>query len=899
MTRIPLRIDILFAGLALFAGTAALRAQNAATSVGVDAEQNQHTINPNIYGVCFAGKTDVAALNAPLNRNGGNNMSTYNWQLDAANLDHDWYWESYVQSVAPVSPGKSVDAFIEDTEAANVGSDPLISIPMLPYIAKVAPGATNSAASLWSFSVKKYGAQEADGSGLEANDPWQPDAGSGVSAATGKDIVNNPTDAYVPNSVAIQKAWVEHLVGKWGKSTTATGVKYYILDNEPSIWNGTHRDVHPNPETYNELWNDIVATATAIRAVDPNAKIVAPEEWTWWAMYLSALDQKNGTGAGSDYATHGDTYYYPWLLKQFSAYEKAHGVKLVDALSVHCYNELPGGSDDSASGQAARNLETRILWDPNFVDPSWEGTVGINGGVEDWIPTLRKWVDEYDPGLEIGCTEYNWGDETALNGATTQADVEGIYGAYGLDFATRWTVPAQPTYLAMQMYRNYDGKLSTFGDAGVADTVADPDTLSSYAAVRKSDGALTAIVINKQQGATPVTVSLANFPHTGTAEAFQVSSATQTTIKKLASVTIANNQISATVPSQSITLFVIPAGDVMTKPIAPAGLAASTSSGTATLTWLATGGATSYSVQRSSSKTGTYKAIGTVTSPAATTFTDKGLTNGDTYYYEVSGTNKAGTSPNSMPLAVTPEPPPVFTATASAKPASIAASGTSTVTFTVKNSGGPYSNANVEIQVTGPGGAAAGYEVYSGQNFTAGGSKTLTYAWKPSSLSPPATLDGKYTVAIGVFDSTWKTDYLWNGNATTITLTGGTAPPAFTATATAKPTSIDAGGSSTISFTVKDTGGALSNSNVELQIFNSSNNAVATQVYSPENFAADGSFSNTYTWTPASGTPSGTYNVAIGVFDGGWTTDYYWNGGAATVTITSGAAAEAAAVGAP
>jgi hypothetical protein len=57
-----------------------------------------------------------------------------------------------------------------------------------------------------------------------------------VSAAIGKDIVNNPTDAYVPNSIAIQKAWLQHLVGKWGKSTVETGVKYYILDNEPSLW---------------------------------------------------------------------------------------------------------------------------------------------------------------------------------------------------------------------------------------------------------------------------------------------------------------------------------------------------------------------------------------------------------------------------------------------------------------------------------------------------------------------------------------------------------------------------------------------------------------------------------------------------------------------------------------
>ena len=890
MIRIATRIGFLFTILFCLALDAAhLSAQNAATSVSVDANVNQHAINPDVYGVCAAGTKDIAALNAPLNRLGGDLSSTYNWQIDTLNLSHDWYWESYLQDY-PASPGKSVDNSIQGTHAASVGSEPMVTIPMLPYIATLGPNATASAASLWSFSVAKYGAQEPDGTGYLAADPYQSDAGSGVSAATGKDIVNNPLDAYVPNNITIQKAWLQHLIGKWGLSTTATGVKYYLLDNEPSLWYSTHRDVHPNPETYEELYNDIVANSTAIRAADPNAKIVAPEEWTWWAMYLSALDQKNGTGAGSDYATHNNTYYYPWLLQQLSAYQQANGVKLIDALSVHCYNQTPGGGDDSGS-QATRNVETRILWDPNFVDPSWEGTVGINGGVEDWIPTLRNWVNTYYPGLEIGCTEYNWGDETALNGATTQADVEGIYGAYGLDFATRWTVPAQPTYLAMQIYRNYDGSLSTFGNTSVADTVAEPDYLSSYAAVRSTDGAETVMVINKQQGTTPVTLSLANFPTTGTAQAYQISSATQTSITSLGSVTVANNEIVTTVPSQSITLFVIPSGSIQSAPIAPTGLAAAPGSQTVTLTWLATGGATSYSVQRGASSSGPFSPIGKVTSPSPSTFTDTGLTNGATYYYEVSGTNGKGTGPNSAPVAGTPQIPPAFTSSATPNPTTIAASASSSISFTVNDTGGPLANANVEIKIVNSSGVASGYQVYSGQNFAAGGSLTLNYTWDPSSLSPPVTLDGTYTVQIGVFNSTWSTDYYWNNSAATVTLTAGTSPPAFTVSASANPSSITAASASTVSFTVKDTGGALSNANVELQVFNSSNTAVATQVYSAQNFTANSSLPFSYTFTPSTLSPpvtaTGTYNVAIGVFNSGWTTDYFWNGGATTITISN------------
>jgi len=879
MKRLRGQSGLSLVAMALLASTcvAQLSAQNAATSVSVDASANHRAINPNIYGVCFAGTADVAALNAPLNRMGGNNMSDYNWQIDALNLDFDWYFESFLQD-DPMTPGKAADNFIQNTRAANVGSEPMITIPMLPYIATLGPNATTAAASLWSYSVAKYGAQT-------GSDPYQPDAGNGISAATGQRIVNDPTDAYVPNSVTIQQAWLQHLLSTWGTSTTTNGVKYYILDNEPSLWNSTHVDVYPNPESYQEEYNNIVTYATAIRAADPNARIVAPEEWIWWAMYVSGLDQKNGTGAGSDYATHNNTYYYPWLLQQLYKYQQTNGTKLIDALSVHCYNPIPGDGDDSTS-QATRNRETRILWDANFVDPSWEGTLGINGGIQDWIPTIRNWVNQYYPGLEIGCTEYNWGDESELNGATTQADVLGIYGVYGFDLATRWTVPAQPTYLAMQIYRNYDGNLSTFGDTSVSATVANPDDLSAFAAVRSKDGALTVMVINKQQGSTPVTVSLANFPTTGTAQAYQIASATETSIASLGSVTVANNAISVTVPSQSITLFVIPPGSVTSAPTAPTGLAATVGNRTVTLTWNAGGGATSYTVQRGAASTGPFTAIGTVTSPAPTTFTDTGLTNGTTYYYVVSGTNSIGTSPNSAPVAATPLVPPTFSSSATASPNPVTQNSSTTITATVKCTANTLSNGTVQIIALDPNGNVALTQNSTAQSFTTNQTKTFTAALTPA-------LAGTYTVEIGVFSATGQ-QWSWNTSAGTITVNSSLA---FTSSATA-PSTVALGGTASISVTVTETGtSALTNGNVELQIFNTSGTAVATNVWSGQNFSAGQTIPYSYTWSPASGTvATGTYTIDLGVFDSSWSQDYYWNTDA-TITVTSGPSAPPAPTG--
>jgi hypothetical protein len=864
-TRLSLSLIILFGAVPGFA-------QNPATTVNVDASANRHAINPNIYGIAYGDSHDMTTLNAPLNRWGGNATSRYNWQIDAHSAAADWYFETY--SDGSGTPAGSADAYVSTTRA-NSGAEPLFTIPLIDYLANLGPNRS----TLEGFSVKKYGPQQ-------STDPWNSDAGNGVSSSTGKDITgNNPLDTGVANSNAIQQGWLQHFVTTYGSASTSTGIKYYILDNEPSLWYSTHRDVHPNPATYQEMYNKIVAYASVIRAADPAAKIVGPEEWSWWAMFASGFDQANGfSAANSDYNTHNQTYYYPWLLQQLYAYKQQTGTQLLDVLTVHCYNGAPGGSDDSLSGQQYRNRETRILWDPTFQDPSWYGDIGINGRVINWIPTLKAMVSQYYPGLEIGCTEYNWGDEPNLNGATTQADVLGIYGREGFDLATRWTVATNTstspttyyvTYLASQIYRNYDGNKSTFGDTSVEADVANPDNLSAFASVRASDGALTVMVINKQQGSTPVTVSLANFSTAATAQAWQINSASQTSITRLADVSIANNSVSTTVPSQSITLFVIPAGNTLAAPNAPTGLAATVGNGTVTLTWNAAGGATSYIVKRGNASGGPFAAVATLGS-SPTSFTDSGLTNGATYYYVVAGANSAGTSPNSAALSATPLVPPTFTSSATANPNPVAQGVSSSINATVKDTANTLTNGVVQIMVLDPTGATALTQNFTGQNFASGQSLPYQVNLIPS-------LAGTYTVEIGVFSTTYQL-WNWNSSAAAITVNSNLT---FKSSATPNPSSFAPGATTNIAVSVTDTGTtALSNSIVELQVFDASGNAAMTTYWTGQNFAAGQTLQFAYTWNSPASLAIGTYSVDIGVFDATWSHNYYWNGSAGSITIS-------------
>lgn len=146
---------------------------------------------------------------------------------------------------------------------------------------------------------------------------------------------------------------------------------------------------------------------------------------------------------------------------------------------------------------------------------------------------MKGWISTYYyPGTPIAITEYNWGAEAFINGATTQADILGIFGAYGLNLATRWMVPAlgSLTFKSMQMYRNYYGKKSAFGETSISAVAPNPDDLSAFAALRAADGAMTIMVISKVlSGTTSLTLWIGHFASSGWAQAYQLTGANKIT----------------------------------------------------------------------------------------------------------------------------------------------------------------------------------------------------------------------------------------------------------------------------------------------------------------------------------------------------------------------------------
>jgi hypothetical protein len=508
-------------------------------AVTIDAAADHRPISPLIYGVNFATAAQLVDLNAPLNRAGGDSASLYNWKLNARNAGKDWYFESLACGTDIFD--QFSDGFVTLTKMA--GAQPMVTVPMIGWVAKLG----ENRKTLASFAIGQYGLQQ------EFDENGFTDAGNGVTLDGALIDDNNPLDAAQPDGPDDERGWIEQLVAKWGPADK-DGVRYYIMDNEPSYWHGIHRDVHPIGAHAREIAEKVKTYSAMVKSVDPKAQIVAPEEWGWTGYRYSGFDQQYSVQHGFDGApdrrdqTKGMDYL-PWLLTQWK--EAGHPV---DVVSIHYYpqgGEYNDSKDDlSVRMQLMRNRSTRDLWDRSYKNPTWiNDTVAL-------IPTLRRWVDSYYySGTPIALTEYNWGGETTMNGATTQADLLGIFGREGLDIATRWATPptGSPTYLAFKLYRNYDDHKSGFGDTSVLARTPDPDRVSAFAALRQ-DGMLTVMVINKQlDSAAAIHLDLSHFPDHGNAEAYQLAAGRLAALPPFRF----DGAVTATLPAQSVTLFVL------------------------------------------------------------------------------------------------------------------------------------------------------------------------------------------------------------------------------------------------------------------------------------------------------------------------------------------------------
>jgi hypothetical protein len=568
-------------------------AASAGPALNVNVLGQTHAINPFIYGWNgYASNAAAAqAANITVDRFGGDATSLYNYQLDVTNAGSDWYFENSVGATGVQATGQFNQQVIGD---AAIGAKTLGTMPVEGYVAKDGTSCSYPKSTFpQQFAFDPY-------NNPNCGDGLYPDGVSGCTSASGCNIPDPANEASVsatPAGPAWDGAWVAYLVKTFGTAANG-GVYSYDLDNEPAWWDGGHRDVHPLPSTYDEVTDNGIATAQAIKAADPTARVNGPVVDFWWNYFYSKKDIENGWSNGNpcwepwsnpiDRKAHGGVPFIEYYLQQFAAASNTSGVRLLDYLDLHTYFAATyngSGVGLTTAGdtgeQQARLNSTRVFWDPtytdsNFPQPNYSTDSNYTSSCStplqapQLIPMAQGWVAKNYPGTKVAFTEYNWGGQENINGAVAQADILGIFGAYGLDMATLWGPPDPtkgqvPGLMAYEIYRNYDGKNSKFGDISIPSTSANQGQLSVYSAERSTDNALTVVVINKTYGDLTSTVALNTYlPNSTSVQAYLYSNANLNAIVGPTAVTVTNvsGQASTisnyTFPAQSITLFVVP-----------------------------------------------------------------------------------------------------------------------------------------------------------------------------------------------------------------------------------------------------------------------------------------------------------------------------------------------------
>ncbi|HTG32323.1 MAG TPA: glycoside hydrolase family 44 protein [Thermoanaerobaculia bacterium] len=493
-------------------------------TVAVDSSLDRRAINPLIYGVNWADAGQLATGLYTANRRGGNGTTRYNWLFDTSNRAFDYFFLNINETVGNVN---AADSFVSSTLAA--GAEVVMTMP-IDQVAK-------SSARLPGFSVAKYGPQTLTECAWNPGVPGCADNGNGecdpsvnftmcggarCCSPAGLIVGNSPADTSMAVNLDTHVGdFATHLVTRFGSAAT-TGVRFYNLDNEPMLWNSTHRDVHPAAPGYDEVWAKGLAAASKIKSRDPGAEILGPETWGWCDFWTSAKDAALGDCLdGPDRAAHEGLPWPAWYMRQscanrFPAGHPAAGKLPVDWLDIHFYpqgNEVSGVSgdqsaEDGASTVAARLRSLKELYHPTWISESWIADGATK--VVQLIPRMRAWRDSYCPEMKLALAEYKWGRDNTLSGALAQAEALAIFGREGLDMALRWVAPESGSLAedAFRLYRNYDGAGGRVSGESVRAVSSEVDGVASYA-VRAADGKLFVLLFNKDTVARDVTVTVA------------------------------------------------------------------------------------------------------------------------------------------------------------------------------------------------------------------------------------------------------------------------------------------------------------------------------------------------------------------------------------------------------
>jgi hypothetical protein len=463
------------AGICLIAAMPVVQASaddSYAMSVSIDLSGEKKSISPYIYGVNEFSNSNLKGITVNNVRQGGNRMTGYNWETNYSSAGEDWMNSSDNHYGKPSDgPAYPARQFSENCQKFGVPYK-MTTLQMCGYVA-------------------------ADMNGTVTEEETAPSARWNKVAFT-KDGELSLEPDLTDDTVYIDE-YVNYLVKTLGDASTETGFQAYSLDNEPMLWNDTHPRIHPEECTNSELVSKSIELAKRVKAIDPKAEVYGP---AFWGMLpcINAGESGNGFTDSDWQAVKGNyRWYLEYYLDQMKKAEEEAGTRLLDVIDVHYYSQGINSDDDIL--QAARSL-----YDPTYIENSW--LQPWSGQYFPFIPNIQDAIDKYYPGTKIAVSEYNLGNISnekvtgkSVYTAIAEAEALGAFAENNVYFATYWgTLPECPFVAsAINLYTNYDGKGSAFGDTLVSTKSEDLSKSAAFASINGSDDSQVTLVLSNKE----------------------------------------------------------------------------------------------------------------------------------------------------------------------------------------------------------------------------------------------------------------------------------------------------------------------------------------------------------------------------------------------------------------
>ncbi|MGN0600473.1 MAG: glycoside hydrolase family 44 protein [Oscillospiraceae bacterium] len=470
------------------AGIASDAAYNVAVSEGysvtIDTSADKKPISRYIYGINDVyGLNDVTVYSV---KQSDPRISSYNWETNTSNstaLDGMKNDLSLVKGYPPSErnePALLTRQLVERSDKYGIPSR-YVTLQMMGFVANDANGA------------------------ISDDDP--PKRFASVRCIKNDSLLTAP-DVY--DDTVFMDEYISALVYKYGTAADG-GINGYFLDSEPENWSSLYPTVSPVPMTAEALVSKSVSLANAAKKIDPTALIYGPSIGGLEA-FVSLKNQEDWEQYKSNYSWFIDFY-----LDKMSKASEQTGTRLLDVLDLHFISEArsvllePIVGTDSLLANEERMQAPRILWDPNYTENS--SSAILYKQHTPLIPTIQASIRMYFPDTKLSFSEYNFGGGNHISGGIAEADVLGIFGEQNVYMACLKPDEEDFSYQksAINIYTNYDGEGSSYGNTSVKTDNGGTKDNSVYASIDSDDeSTLKAVFINKTSVEMPVDFTIAS-----------------------------------------------------------------------------------------------------------------------------------------------------------------------------------------------------------------------------------------------------------------------------------------------------------------------------------------------------------------------------------------------------